>query len=66
MRMFNWTQNFRVDVKTSIAPVWVNLPSLLIHLFSKPNVFSIGKTVENPLMMDAATKTLTKPSVARI
>lgn len=60
MKMFKWTPNFRVDVETSIALVWVNFPSLPIHLFSKPSLFQIGKTLGNPMRMDTAMETLAK------
>lgn len=39
MRIFKWTPNFRVDAESSIAPIWVSLPHLPVHFFSKPNLF---------------------------
>lgn len=58
--------DFRVDVESSIAPIWVNFPKLPVHFFAQNSLFSIARTVGAPLKMDAATKFLTRPSVARI
>lgn len=64
--MFKWSPNFKVDVETSIAPFGVTFPSLPIHLFSKPSLFLISRTLGNSMNMNMATETFARPIAARI
>ncbi|KAM7462626.1 hypothetical protein LguiA_030747 [Lonicera macranthoides] len=66
MRVFKWTYEFRIDAESALAPVWVSFPLLPINFLKKESLFSIGKTLGQPLKMDSATVDLTKPSVARV
>ena len=66
MRVFKWTIDFRVDVESSIAPVWLNFPQLPVHLFDQSSLFSIAQTIGSPMKMDAVTAVLARPSVALI
>ncbi|KAM7502622.1 hypothetical protein LguiB_001526 [Lonicera macranthoides] len=65
MRVFKWTSKFRIDAASTIAPVCVSFSLLRILFFKKESLFSIGKTLGQPLKMDAATAEFTRPSVAR-
>ena len=59
-----WMPEFRVDVETSIAPIWVNFHHLPVHFFAKASLFSIGASIGKPMRIDAATSVLARPSVA--
>ena len=41
MRVFRWTREFHVRKESSLAPVWVTLPALLVHFFDKYSLFPI-------------------------
>ena len=66
MRVFKWSPQFRVDAESSIAPIWVSLPYLPVQFFSKHSVFSIVGTFGTPMKLDAATSSLSRPSLARV
>ena len=66
MRVFRWTREFHVHRKSSLVPVWVNLPNLPIHYFDKHSLFSILSPVGRPLFLDLATVAGTRPSVAKV
>ncbi|PIN02128.1 hypothetical protein CDL12_25362 [Handroanthus impetiginosus] len=66
MRMFKWSPAFDVKHEPSIAPVWVRLSDLPLHLFDKQALFTIGKLIGDPLKIDEATKTLSRVIFARI
>ena len=66
VRVFKWIVDFRVDVESSIAPVWVNFPHLQVYLFDQNSLFSIARTIGSPMKMDAAIAVLARPSVALI
>ncbi|PIN12325.1 hypothetical protein CDL12_15065 [Handroanthus impetiginosus] len=66
MRMFKWSPAFDVKHEPSVAPVWVKLSGLPLHLFDKHALFTIGKLIGDPLKIDEATKTLSRVSFARI
>ncbi|XP_071926658.1 uncharacterized protein [Coffea arabica] len=66
MRVFRWTREFHVLRESSLVPVWVELPNLLIHYFDKHYLFSILSPVGRPLFLDSAMAAGTHPSVARV
>ncbi|KAM7485012.1 hypothetical protein LguiA_001021 [Lonicera macranthoides] len=66
MRVFKWSSNFRGNDESSISFIWVNMPDLPIHFLAKQSLFSISGLIGLPLKTDAATASLTRPSVARI
>lgn len=57
---------FIVDMESSIAPVWVSLPQLPDHFFSKSSLFSLRSLVGKPMKIDVVTATVDRPSVARV
>lgn len=65
MRVFKWSTNFHVDREASIVPIWVELEKFPIFLFNKEALFAIASTIGEPLRLDTATATISKPSVAR-
>nr|XP_027083516.1 uncharacterized protein LOC113705806 [Coffea arabica] len=66
MRVFHWSPDFHVQRESSLAPVWIALPCLTIHFFDKHSLFSIASVVGRPLYVDAATSSVSRPSVARV
>ena len=66
MRVFKWTSKFHVDRESSLVPVWFRLPKLPIHLFAKPCLFHIVSCLGNPLFVDTATSSFSRPNVARV
>ncbi|KAM7488095.1 hypothetical protein LguiB_025579 [Lonicera macranthoides] len=66
MRVFKWSSNFRGNDESSISFIWVNMPDLPIHFLAKQSLFSISGLIGLPLKTDAATASITRPSVARI
>ncbi|XP_071917289.1 uncharacterized protein [Coffea arabica] len=66
MRVFKWTTDFHVDRESSVVPLWLQLPKLPLHFFNKEVIFQIASMVGNPLLVDAATLAVSRPSVARV
>ncbi|KAL0454988.1 UNVERIFIED_CONTAM: hypothetical protein Slati_0838000 [Sesamum latifolium] len=66
MRIFKWTHDFNPRIESSIAPVWIRLPKLPLHLFYKKPLFGIVSLIGSPLKLDEATTDGFKPSVARV
>ena len=66
MRVFKWTTDFHVDRESSVVPLWLQLPKLPLHFFNKQVIFQIASMVGNPLLVDAATLAVSRPSVARV
>nr|XP_027060691.1 uncharacterized protein LOC113687226 [Coffea arabica] len=66
VRTFKWSPDFKVTSESTHAPVWVALEHLPIHFFDKASLFSIPTAIGSPLQVDAATASLSRPSVARI
>ncbi|KAK6128080.1 hypothetical protein DH2020_038163 [Rehmannia glutinosa] len=46
MHIFKWSPKFSIRKESSIVPVWVKLPGLLIHPFDKKALFMIGSLLE--------------------
>ncbi|PIN13454.1 hypothetical protein CDL12_13930 [Handroanthus impetiginosus] len=56
MRLFKWTRNFDFQSESAIAPVWVRLENLPLHLYDKCALFTIGELLGQPLKIDEATQ----------
>ncbi|XP_071924868.1 uncharacterized protein [Coffea arabica] len=66
MRIFKWTPGFHVDRESPIVPLWFQLPKLPLHFFHKEVLFQIMSCVGVPLLVDATTLTVSRPSVAHV
>ncbi|KAL0304186.1 UNVERIFIED_CONTAM: hypothetical protein Sradi_6286700 [Sesamum radiatum] len=66
MRLFKWTPDFNPKIESPIAPVWIRLPELPVHLSQKKSLFGIASLVGLPLKLDEATANGFRPSMARI
>ncbi|VFQ64978.1 unnamed protein product [Cuscuta campestris] len=66
MNVCRWTCDFDPSIDSPLAPVWIGLEGLPLHLFEPNALFSIANLVGLPLQMDSATVNLTRPSVARV
>ncbi|KAL0299873.1 UNVERIFIED_CONTAM: hypothetical protein Sangu_3151200 [Sesamum angustifolium] len=49
MRVFKWTPNFDPQIESPIAPVWIRLPALPVHLFEKNALFTLTTKIGKPL-----------------
>ncbi|KAL0297837.1 UNVERIFIED_CONTAM: hypothetical protein Scaly_3081700 [Sesamum calycinum] len=65
MRVFKWTPDFNPQIESPIAPVWIRLPALPVHLFEKNALFTIATKIGKPLRMDEPTADLSRPDLAR-
>lgn len=66
MRVLKWTSDFSVIEKPLVVNVWVSLEHLSLYLFARGPLFSIGRLIGHPMKIDAATLSLSRPSVARV
>ena len=67
MRIFKWTTDFLCSEESPVVPVWISFPYLPIHFVQcKEALFSIASAIGQPLRIDQATATLSRPSVARV
>mgnify|MGYP004722571369 FL=1 len=66
MRVFKWSLAFHVDREPSVVPVWFQLPKLPLHFFHKEALFQVAEVVGVPLLVDAVTMAVSRPSVARV
>lgn len=66
MTLSKWTIDFRPDQKSSLAPVWINLPGLPLPFFDPKYLNKLGSLYGRLLKIDDATLSLKRPSVARI
>ncbi|KAL2235590.1 UNVERIFIED_CONTAM: hypothetical protein Sindi_1291200 [Sesamum indicum] len=66
MRVFKWTPNFDPKIELAIAPVWIRLPELPVHLFEKNALFTLASKIGKPLRMDEPTADLSRPDLARV
>ncbi|KAL2237563.1 UNVERIFIED_CONTAM: hypothetical protein Sindi_0948000 [Sesamum indicum] len=64
MRVFKWTPNFDPKIESAIAPVWIRLPELPVHLFEKNALFTLASKIGKPLRMDEPTADLSRPDLA--
>ncbi|KAK6145440.1 hypothetical protein DH2020_022260 [Rehmannia glutinosa] len=66
MRVFKWTPSFNPRMEAPLAPVWIRLPGLPIHLFDHNALFSIGLIIGKPLQVDSLTAARSRLSMARV
>ena len=67
MRIFKWNPQFHCNEESPIVPVWISLPYLPVHFMKcQTALFSIASAIGNPLRVDHATATLSRPTVARV
>ncbi|KAH0687341.1 hypothetical protein KY285_017901 [Solanum tuberosum] len=60
-----WTPHFKSEEDIPIVPVWVLLPGLPFHIHNWNYVKHIIREVGKPIELDIATKTMTRPSMAK-
>ncbi|VFQ85186.1 unnamed protein product [Cuscuta campestris] len=66
MKIFKWTHDFDPSNLPPIVPTWISLPGLPIHLHQKSALMSIANMIGQPMTIDAATATFSRPSLARV
>ncbi|KAL2243770.1 UNVERIFIED_CONTAM: hypothetical protein Sindi_0495000 [Sesamum indicum] len=66
MRVLKWTTNFDPKIESSIAPVWIRLLELPVHLFEKNALFTLASKIGKPSKMDEATADLSRLDVAPV
>ncbi|KAL0289913.1 UNVERIFIED_CONTAM: LINE-1 reverse transcriptase [Sesamum radiatum] len=66
MRIFKWSPDFDPQTESPIAPVWIKLPGLPVHLFEKNALFTFAAKIGKPLRMDEPTADLSRPDLARV
>ncbi|KAL0288045.1 UNVERIFIED_CONTAM: hypothetical protein Sradi_7109000 [Sesamum radiatum] len=66
MRVFKWSPDFDPHTESPIAPVWIKLPGLPVHLFEKNALFTVAAKIGKPLRMDEPTADLSRPDLARV
>lgn len=66
IRFSKWTPEFDFSAESSIAPVWIRLPELPLHLYNKKSLFSLGKILGNPVKVDDFTADASRGAFARI
>lgn len=57
---------FEPNMEITIGVAWISFPDLPPNIFAKVAIFSIVATVDNPLMVDIATKSQTRLSCAKV
>ena len=66
MKVLKWTIDFTADHEPPVSPVSVSFNHLPIHLFQKGPLMSLTALIGRPLVIDAVTRSLSRPSVARV
>ncbi|KAL0451301.1 UNVERIFIED_CONTAM: hypothetical protein Slati_1108200 [Sesamum latifolium] len=66
MRVFKWSPDFDPHIESPIAPVWIRLHKLPIHLFEKNALFTFAAKIGKPLRMDEPTADMSRPDLARV
>ncbi|WRX16206.1 protein of unknown function DUF4283 - like 7 [Theobroma cacao] len=66
MRVFKWAPDFEAEKESAVVSVWISFPYLKAHLYEKPALLLIAKTVGKPLYVDEGTANGSRPSVARV
>ncbi|OIT30410.1 hypothetical protein A4A49_17714 [Nicotiana attenuata] len=66
MWLQKWTPNFKPEEDLPIVPVWDLLPGLPFHMHNWSYVKQILEEVGTPLDLDVATKTMNRPSMAKV
>lgn len=66
MWLFCWPSAFSPSRESAIAPVWVSMPDLPLHLFAKASMFHLARSFGSPLLLDKPTLSRSHPSPARM
>ncbi|KAL0430783.1 UNVERIFIED_CONTAM: hypothetical protein Sradi_0704300 [Sesamum radiatum] len=66
MRVFKWSPDFDPQIESPIAPVWIKLLGLPVHLFEKNALFTFAAKIGKPLRMDELTADLSRPDLAHV
>ncbi|CAH9083554.1 unnamed protein product [Cuscuta europaea] len=66
MVVTRWTLSFSVERDSPLAPVWISLDGLSVHLHDLRALKSIGKLLGNPKRIDTPTANFSIPSTTRI
>ncbi|CAH9075821.1 unnamed protein product [Cuscuta europaea] len=66
MKVTRWTPKFNPDIESPLAPVWVVLEGLPIHLHNLKALYYIGILLDRPLSIDAHIANFSRPSLARL
>ncbi|KAH0776676.1 hypothetical protein KY290_008087 [Solanum tuberosum] len=65
MNIQKWSTKFKPEAD-SLAPVWINLPNLPWHYYEWAALCRIVSPIGNPIIMDKATLTKTRPTMAKL
>ncbi|XP_070043081.1 uncharacterized protein [Nicotiana tomentosiformis] len=66
MKLQKWTTDFKHEVETTMAPVWINLPDLRWHYFEWATLCRIVEPIGIPIITDKATLSKTRQTTAKI
>lgn len=66
MKIMKWTPDFRLEVETSIVPVWILILQLPWHLFRWDVVSKMGSAIGTAVAPDMATYSKSRGNVAKI
>ncbi|KAM3306229.1 hypothetical protein P3S67_013099 [Capsicum chacoense] len=66
MRMFKWPPDFDPNEEISLAPSWVLLPELPLHVFKWDYLKQILEQIGTPMKEDTATFYKTRPHMAEV
>ncbi|KAM3325429.1 hypothetical protein P3S67_000554 [Capsicum chacoense] len=66
MWLQKWMRDFKPEEDLPIAPVWVLLPKLPFHMHTWQYIKQIVSSVVTPFEMDQATRSRTRPSMAKV
>lgn len=65
-RLFKWTKDFKLHHELPLAPQWIFLPELMIHLYRKDCLQIFATHFGRYLEIDNATLNHTRVTCARI
>ncbi|OIT02899.1 hypothetical protein A4A49_54772 [Nicotiana attenuata] len=66
MKLQKWTPNFKPEIESTLAPIWINLPDLKSHYFEWDALYRIVEPIGIPIIMDKATLSKTRPTTTKI
>ena len=66
MTVFKWMLDFKWNHELSIAPIWVNFPSLPLPFFNMKYLLKLGFLLGWSLQVDSATSSFKPSSIARV
>ncbi|KAF8369558.1 hypothetical protein HHK36_032421 [Tetracentron sinense] len=66
VRFIKWTPFFLAGSEPTVVPIWITLPGLPINFFNPKDLKAIGNIVGKVLKVDGPTKSLSRPSMARV